>query len=204
MGFQAIGSRELEALASVCDFAPILQTAEGTDRRHVRANRLARGAKVRLLPTGETVTLKPVNLGPFWEFLYETSGGVLGQLTVPKGDVPCLRVVDEPDRIPFDGDPALFRLGVEAHRIRAAFTHDYAVLAVSTIQTLAHQLDAVNDAFLSQPRLRSLLADDPGAGKTIMAGWYLKELDLRRSADRVLVVTPANLRPQWAQWEFAA
>ncbi|MFI7430711.1 helicase-related protein [Micromonospora sp. NPDC049836] len=162
-------------------------------------SRLSRGAKVRLPGASETVTLKAVTPGPFWEFLYETPAGGFGQLTLPEGDVPDLQVVDEPDKSRFDGDPALFRLGVEARRIRTAFNHDYAALAVSNVQPLPHQLDAVYGAFLSQPRLRFLLADDPGAGKTIMAGLYVKELDLRRSADRILIVTPANLRPQWAR-----
>ena len=68
---------------------------------------------------------------------------------------------------------------------------------MSNIQPLPHQLEAVYDCFLREPRLRFLLADDPGAGKTIMAGLYMKELILRRAGDRLLVVTPANLRPQW-------
>lgn len=162
-------------------------------------SRLARGTQVRLPATGETVTLKAVTPGPYWEFLYETTAGGFGQLTLPEEDVPGLRILDEPDMALFDGDPALFRLGIEARRIRTAFTHDYAAVAVSNVQPLPHQLDAVYGSFLSQPRLRFLLADDPGAGKTIMAGLYVKELDLRRSADRILIVTPANLRPQWAR-----
>ena len=74
-----------------------------------------------------------------------------------------------------------------------------AALAVSNIQPLPHQLEAVYDCFLREPRTRFLLADDPGAGKTIMAGLYMKELILRRAGDRILVITPANLRPQWAR-----
>ena len=99
----------------------------------------------------------------------------------------------------FNADPHRFRLGVEAHRIKVAFAHDMAALAVSNIQPLPHQLEAVYDCFLREPRTRFLLADDPGAGKTIMAGLYMKELILRRAGDRILVITPANLRPQWAR-----
>jgi superfamily II DNA or RNA helicase len=160
---------------------------------------LTRGAKINLPGSGETVTLKAVTPGAFWEFLYETTTGGFGQLTLPEAELPQLCVVEEPEVPPFDADPTLFRLGIEARRIRTVFTHDYAALAVSNVQPLPHQLDAVYDAFLAQPRLRFLLADDPGAGKTIMTGLYIKELDLRRSADRVLIVTPANLRPQWAR-----
>ena len=92
-----------------------------------------------------------------------------------------------------------FRLGVEARRIDIAFAYEMAAVAVSNIQPLPHQLEAVYDCFLREPRLRFLLADDPGAGKTIMAGLYMKELILRRAGDRLLVVTPANLRPQWVR-----
>ena len=99
----------------------------------------------------------------------------------------------------FDGDPVQFRLGVEARRIDIAFAYEMAAVAVSNIQPLPHQLEAVYECFLREPRLRFLLADDPGAGKTIMAGLYMKELILRRAGDRILVVTPANLRPQWVR-----
>ena len=108
-----------------------------------------------------------------------------------------IRLIDVPERLPFDADPALFRLGIEARQIQVSFEHDMAALAVSNIQPLPHQIEAVYDCFLREPRLRFLLADDPGAGKTIMAGLYMKELILRRAGDRILVVTPANLRPQW-------
>ena len=92
-----------------------------------------------------------------------------------------------------------FRLGVEARRIDIAFAYEMAAVAVSNIQPLPHQLEAVYECFLREPRLRFLLADDPGAGKTIMAGLYMKELILRRAGDRILVVAPANLRPQWVR-----
>ena len=72
-------------------------------------------------------------------------------------------------------------------------------MAVSNIQPLPHQLEVVYECFLREPRLRFLLAADPGAGKTIMAGLYMKALILRRAGDRISVVTPANLRPQWTR-----
>ena len=88
-------------------------------------------------------------------------------------------------------------LGWRLAGIDIAFAYEMAAVAVSNIQPLPHQLEAVYECFLREPRLRFLLADDPGAGKTIMAGLYMKELILRRAGDRILVVTPANLRPQW-------
>ena len=104
-------------------------------------------------------------------------------------------VVERLEQPTFDADPHRFRLGLEARRISTAFTYEMGAVAVSNIQPLPHQLEAVYDEFLPQPRLRFLLADDPGAGKTIMAGLYAKELVLRRAGDRILIVVPAN-RPR--------
>jgi superfamily II DNA or RNA helicase len=96
------------------------------------------------------------------------------------------------------GDPVQFRLASEAKRIHLAYLHDplFAV-SMSQIDPLPHQLEAVYNYMLPQPRLRFMLADDPGAGKTIMAGLLLKELKLRGVIKRVLIVTPGGL---WLQW----
>ena len=99
---------------------------------------------------------------------------------------------------PFDGDPREFRLGIEAKRLELAHEYDpYFSLTIARIDPLPHQLDAVYNYFLKQPRIRFLLADDPGAGKTIMAGLLLKELKQRGLVERTLIVTPANLTFQW-------
>ncbi|GAB4282975.1 MAG: helicase-related protein [Oscillatoriaceae cyanobacterium] len=98
----------------------------------------------------------------------------------------------------FDGDPHKFRIGVEALRWGLAYEYDpYFSLAVARVDPLPHQLEAVYDYFMKQPRIRFLLADDPGAGKTIMAGLLLKELKIRGLVRRVLIVAPANLTFQW-------
>jgi superfamily II DNA or RNA helicase len=103
-----------------------------------------------------------------------------------------------PERQSFDGDAALFRLGIEAHRLGLAYEYDpYFSLSIARVDPLPHQLEAVYDYFLKMPRIRFLLADDPGAGKTIMAGLLLKELKARGLVRRTLVVTPANLTFQW-------
>jgi superfamily II DNA or RNA helicase len=95
-------------------------------------------------------------------------------------------------------DAERLRLLIESARIRLAYAHDrqFAV-SLSGIRTLPHQIEAVYQRMLPQPRLRFLLADDPGAGKTIMAGLLVKELKLREAIERVLILCPAPLVPQW-------
>jgi len=137
-----------------------------------------------------------VTPGPFWEFFFDGPAGP-GKQVLAEAEIAGVELVETLDALRFDGDAVQFRLGVEARRLDIAFRYEMAALAVSNIQPFPHQLEAVYDCFLPVPRLRYLLADDPGAGKTIMAGLYMKELILRRAGDRILVVTPANLRPQW-------
>jgi len=103
-----------------------------------------------------------------------------------------------PAEAPFDGDPHRFRLGLEAARLGLAYEYDpYFSLSTARVDPLPHQLEAVYDAILPLPRIRFLLADDAGAGKTIMAGLLLKELKLRGLVQRTLIVVPANLAFQW-------
>ena len=103
-----------------------------------------------------------------------------------------------PDTEPFDGDPLRFRLAVEAMRLSLAFEYDpYFSLSIARVDPLPHQLEAVYQYFMALPRIRFLLADDPGAGKTIMAGLLLKELKIRGLVKRTLIITPANLSFQW-------
>lgn len=90
------------------------------------------------------------------------------------------------------------RLLLESFRIRLAYAYDpYFAVSLSGIRPLPHQLEAVYAKMLPQPRLRFLLADDPGAGKTIMAGLLFKELKLRGVVTRCLILVPASLTIQW-------
>jgi SNF2 family DNA or RNA helicase len=103
-----------------------------------------------------------------------------------------------PTREPFDGDAKKFRLGIEAMRLGLAYEYDpYFSLSIARVDPLPHQLEAVYDYFIKMPRIRFLLADDPGAGKTIMAGLLIKELKIRGLIKRILIITPANLSFQW-------
>jgi SNF2 family DNA or RNA helicase len=113
-------------------------------------------------------------------------------------DEPRLEIVEAGRPWSFDGDGALFRLVSEAYRIRLAHLFD-PVLAVHTslVDPLPHQITAVYEAMLPRQPLRFLLADDPGAGKTIMAGLFIKELIARGDLKRCLVVCPGSLVEQW-------
>ena len=108
------------------------------------------------------------------------------------------QLVVSAEKEPFDGDARLFRLGVEAHRLGLAYEYDpFFSLSIARVDPLPHQLEAVYGYFMRLPRIRFLLADDPGAGKTIMAGLLLKELKARGLVRRILIVSPANLTFQW-------
>ena len=105
---------------------------------------------------------------------------------------------------PFDADGRAFQLALEAYRIRSAYLFDpYSALHTSQIEPLPHQIAAVYDEMLTRRPLRFLLADDPGAGKTVMAGLLLKELKARGDLKRCLIVVPGNLVAQW-RWELSA
>jgi SNF2 family DNA or RNA helicase len=119
-----------------------------------------------------------------------------GGVTLTKDDLTGLQIEKQEKR--FTGDPALFKLGLEALRISLAQEYDpYFGLSISRVDPLPHQLDAVYNHLLKSARCRFLLADDAGAGKTIMAGLLVKELKLRGLAERILIICPANLAFQW-------
>lgn len=103
-----------------------------------------------------------------------------------------------PPQEPFSGDAYRFKLGIEANRLGLAYEYDpYFSLSIARVVPLPHQLEAVYDNILPLARIRFLLADDAGAGKTIMAGLLLKELKIRGLVNRTLIITPANLSFQW-------
>src|SRR3989440_5264458 len=132
------------------------------------------------------------------ELTYKDPSGRVANQLLYRDDEPRLEVVEEGRPWSFDGDGALFRLVSEAHRIRLAHLFD-PVLAVHTslVDPLPHQITAVYEAMLPRQPLRFLLADDPGSGKTIMAGVFIKELISRGGLKRCLVVGPGSLAQQW-------
>src|SRR5881296_1228639 len=132
------------------------------------------------------------------ELTYKTPAGKVANELVYRHDEPRLEIVERGRPWSFDGDGARFRLVSEAHRIRLAHLFD-PVLAVHTslVEPLPHQIVGVYEAMLPRQPLRFLLADDPGAGKTIMAGLLIKELIARGDLQRCLIVCPGSLAEQW-------
>jgi superfamily II DNA or RNA helicase len=171
----------------------------------VKLEELVPGARVRGLISEPVEVVKAEWLGAdYVTVTYRGHGGEIEQRLVARDDEASL----EPDRpragISTPDDVRGWKLGIEAMRIRHAGLID-PMLAVSssTLRPLPHQIKAVYGELLPRTPLRYLLADDPGAGKTIMCGLYVKELLLRGDLQRCLVVAPGGLVDQWADelWE---
>ncbi len=117
-------------------------------------------------------------------------------VTLTAADLQSLTILD--NLATYAGDGQLLRLGLQAYALGIAYEFDpYFGLSISRVDPLPHQLAAVYDHLLKLARIRFLLADDAGAGKTIMAGLLIRELKLRGLAERTLVICPANLTFQW-------
>ncbi len=124
--------------------------------------------------------------------------GRVAERLVYRGEETAFSVVEGGRVLGFDADGGLFRLASEATRIRLAHLFDpYLAVSASQIEALPHQITAVYGEMLPRQPLRFLLADDPGAGKTIMAGLLIKELLIRGDLDRCLIVAPGGLVEQW-------
>lgn len=118
------------------------------------------------------------------------------KVTLTRHDIQSLTIIDSTST--FAGDGKLLKLGLQAYALGIAYEFDpYFGLSISRVDPLPHQLAAVYDHLLKLARIRFLLADDAGAGKTVMAGLLVRELKLRGLADRILIICPANLTFQW-------
>ncbi|QRV03059.1 DUF3883 domain-containing protein [Arcanobacterium phocisimile] len=159
--------------------------------------------RIHGLVPGENVTLIRVDRidDDLVEVTYRYDDGRTGERSLTAADVQNFSHVrgaeDAPD---FNADPDEFRLAAEALRIKYAATYDpMAAVSSSDVEPLPHQIRAVYEELIPRIPLRFLLADDPGAGKTIMAGLYLKELILRSDCDRAIIVAPGALVEQWRE-----
>jgi superfamily II DNA or RNA helicase len=118
------------------------------------------------------------------------------RVTLTQADIENLKILES--AFSYNGDGRILRLGLQAYSLGIAYEFDpYFGLSISRVDPLPHQLEAVYEYMLKLARVRFLLADDAGAGKTIMAGLLIRELKLRGLAERILIVCPANLSFQW-------
>lgn len=158
------------------------------------------GSQVNGIAAGEPVTVIAVQ----WygnaaaEVTFKNSKGHLASQILYREDESHIELLG--DHLPwsFDADADRMRLVSEAYRINLAHIFDpYLAVHTSSIEPLPHQISAVYQEMLPRLPLRYILADDPGAGKTIMTGLFIKELIVRGDLKRCLIVTPGNLSEQW-------
>lgn len=132
------------------------------------------------------------------ELTFKDRSGSLANQLVYRDDEPNLEIVSNKLPWSFDGDASKFKLVSEAYRINLAHLFDpYLAVHTSSIEPLPHQISAVYEEMLNKMPLRFILADDPGAGKTIMTGLLLRELMIRGDLKRCLIVSPGSLSEQW-------
>ena len=132
------------------------------------------------------------------QLIYKLPDGTLKDRLLNRVDEPNISIATSERPWSFEGNGDDFKLAVEAKRIDLAFLFD-PMMAVHTsnVEPLPHQITAVYESMLPRQPLRFVLADDPGAGKTIMAGLYIRELIMRADSRRILVVAPGSLVEQW-------
>lgn len=158
------------------------------------------GAFIRGIVPSQTVEVVSVD----WmgtqavNVVYRAQTGSVAETTLFREDEHRLSVEAHGRVWSFDADGALLRLVTEANRIKLAHYFDpYLAIHTSLVDPLPHQITAVYGEMLPRQPLRFLLADDPGAGKTIMAGLLMKELIARSDLERCLIVAPGSLVEQW-------
>jgi len=143
------------------------------------------------------VTTEPVGTDSLTVY-YNTPDGKLHERMLFRTDEAALSLAEAGRPWAFDASGEDFKLAAEAYRINLAHLFD-PMMAVHTsnVEPLPHQITAVYESMLPRQPLRYVLADDPGAGKTIMAGLFIRELLMRADARRVLIVAPGSLVEQW-------
>lgn len=165
-----------------------------------KLEQLQKGARVRGLAVDGVATVKSIEFhgSNTAEVIFADARGGLHTRILSRDEEPSLELVEGTRPWAFDADGNLFRLVSEARRIELAWLFDpYVAITSSTIEPLPHQISAVYEEMLPRQPMRFLLADDPGAGKTIMAGLLIKELMIRGDLERCLIISPGSLTDQW-------
>ena len=158
------------------------------------------GSNVNGLINNESVQIVAVKWfgSAVLEVTYKNKKGLLANQLLYREDEVRLEVEDANLPWSFDANGDIVRLASEAYRINLAHIFDpYLAVHTSSIEPLPHQISAVYQEMLPRLPLRYILADDPGAGKTIMTGLLLKELIIRGDLKRCLIVSPGSLSEQW-------
>ena len=166
----------------------------------MKIEELAQGQSLSGVEPSDVVTvvaIVPLGEGSV-QLIYRTPDGSMKERMLGRVDEELIELATTERPFSFDGDGDAFKLTCEAKRIDLAFLFD-PMMAVhsSNVDPLPHQITAVYESLLPRQPLRFVLADDPGAGKTIMAGLYIRELIMRADAHRILIVAPGSLVEQW-------
>ena len=180
-------------------------TAENSKNNMISLESITPGLSLTGLDTtgiGCVVAVVPIADGAV-QIIYRTSDGGVKERLLNWADEATLSIATIERPWSFDGDGEAFKLTIEAKRIDLAFLFD-PMMAVHTsnVEPLPHQITAVYESMLPRQPLRFVLADDPGAGKTIMAGLYIRELIMRADARRIVIVAPGSLVDQWREEMF--
>ena len=163
------------------------------------------GNIIKNLSASETVVIDKIKkLGSKYSLSFTgVNSHKQGSKILDASQMDALQVLASDGEFNFSGNPEKFILFAEAERINSAYQFDpLFAINCSVVDPLPHQVEAVYKFLLPQPRIRFLLADDTGAGKTIMTGLLLKELLMRRIVERILIVTPGGLTKQWQEDEM--
>ena len=192
--FPAPQSHHLVSRASVSLIAPAsLETMPAADTG-IREGQVLTGPQFSEPMRVETVR----SSGPgMWNLgLVGRDSEQFRRVILTSDEVATLTIADP--GLSFKGEGRLLRIALQAYSLSIAYEFDpHFGLSLSRVDPLPHQLEAVYEHLLKLPSVRFLLADDAGAGKTIMAGLLVRELKLRGIVERILVVCPANLSFQW-------
>jgi hypothetical protein len=162
---------------------------------NIKVNSIVRG-----LVADSAVTVKHVKLlgDNVLEVTFVDAEGNPNHQLVFRDQEAQLEIVHQTRPFSFSADPNLFKLVSEAQRIRLGYLFDpLTAINTSSVDPLPHQITAVYQVMLNRQPLRFLLADDPGAGKTIMTGLLIKELIIRGDVAKCLIVAPGSLVEQW-------
>lgn len=171
----------------------------------LKLEQIQKNAAISGLEPGQVVrivTTEPVGYNALTVY-YKTADGTLRERMLFRTDEANLSLAESGRPWAFDAPGDAFKLAAEAYRINLAHLFD-PMMAVHTsnVEPLPHQITAVYESMLPRQPLRYVLADDPGAGKTIMAGLFIRELLMRADAKRVLIVAPGSLVEQWQDEMF--